>query len=208
MIKARLGQDFDRTVLRVFPFVARIRIHPDLLTLVGVGVSVAAGAAFAADARFAAGLLLMVAGFFDLTDGVVARIQGRSSVAGAFFDSTMDRASDLAIFGGILVGAAAHAAPGLALLTVWALASAVLTSYARARAECEVASLAGGFMERGERFAVLILGALTGFLEIALWVVALGATVTAVSRVWTARRVLLEFERTGVDPTAEAGGEA
>ena len=109
MIKARLGSDLDAVVYRMFPFVREIRVAPDVLTLAGAGVSLLAAWAFSVERSFLAGLLLMLAGFFDLIDGVVARQQGVSSSAGAFFDSSIDRLSDLLIFGGIAV-ARAHAA--------------------------------------------------------------------------------------------------
>ena len=83
MIKERLGSDVDTVVYRLFPFVRSLRVHPDTLTLAGALVSFFAAWALAEEQRFGAGLLLMVAGFFDLVDGVVARQQGLSSSAGA-----------------------------------------------------------------------------------------------------------------------------
>jgi len=201
VIKARLGEDFDAVVYRLFPFVRAIRVAPDALTLAGAGVSLLAAWAFSLDRSFVAGLLLMLAGFFDLIDGVVARQQGVSSAAGAFFDSSIDRLSDLLIFGGIAV-ARAHAADPLgAALVLWAITASVMTSYTRASAERKLHSLRVGFMERGERFGVLILGALTGFVMSAVVIVAAGATWTAVQRILEGRRLLRAFEETGVDPT-------
>ena len=80
--------------------------------------------------------------------------------------------------------------------------TSVMTSYTRARAERHLAEFNLGIMERGERFVVLIAGALFGFLTLALWIVAIGATITSVQRLVVARRLLLELERTGIDPTA------
>ena len=190
MLKARFGSDFDQVVLRVFPFIPKIRLHPNSLTVLGVLVSVGAAAAFARDARLAAGGLMILAGFFDLIDGVVARQQGRSSRAGAFFDSSMDRVSDLLIFSGIALATASRADTAGTALVLWALSAAVMTSYLRARAEVDLDELSVGVMERGERFVVLILGALSGFLEVALWIVAIGATVTSVQRLLVAQREL------------------
>lgn len=212
MIKARVGANFDRVVLGILPFVARIRLRPDTLTLIGVALSLVAGVAFACEALVLAGLLLLFAGFFDLIDGVVARAQGSSSVGGAFFDSSMDRLSDLFVLSGIAVGYAARGdAPGTALVC-WALTGAVMTSYTRARAERHLSSFSVGWMERGERCVALILGALSGWLEVALWIVALGASLTSLQRLLAARRLLAELEVSGRDPTLEpapapAGGE-
>lgn len=201
MIKERLGENLDQVVHRLFPFVRALRVSPDALTLTGAGVSLLAGIALAEGHSFGAGLLLMVAGFFDLIDGVVARQQGISSAAGAFFDSSIDRLSDLVIFGGIAVGCARTADPTGAALVLWAITASVMTSYTRAAAEKRLHTLKVGFMERGERFGVLILGALTGFVMTAVVVIALGATWTAVQRVLEGRRLLRVLETTGVDPT-------
>lgn len=197
MLKARVGTDFDRVVHRVLPFLKRVRLHPDLITLAGVGASGVAAALFVADRWVLAGLAMLGAGFCDLVDGVIARTQGRSSRAGAFFDASMDRVSDLLVFGGIAVALAARADAAGTALACWALGAAVMTSYVRARAERELDSLTEGFMERGERWVAIVLGALTGFLHVALWVVAIGATATTVQRLVAARRRIAALENEG-----------
>ena len=201
MIKARLGQDLDAVVYRIFPFVRELTVSPDVLTLAGAGVSFLAAWAFALDKSFLARLLLMVAGFCDLVDGVVARQQGVSSAAGAFFDSSIDRLSDLLIFGGIALGRTRAGDVAGVALALWAITASVMTSYTRASAEKRLHSLRVGFMERGERFGVLILGALTTFVMTSVVIVAAGATWTAVQRILEGRRLLRELEATGVDPT-------
>ena len=208
MIKARLGTDFDATIRRAFPFVVRLRVSPDVLTALGVVASLAAAVAFASGRPRSAGWLLLLGGFFDLIDGVVARAQGTSSSAGAFFDSSMDRLSDLLAFGGIACGMAARADVAGVALALWALGASLMTSYTRARAEQKLARFEVGLMERGERCAVLIAGAVLGFLELALWIIALGATWTTIQRVVAARRLLRQLDDTGCDPTASAGSVA
>ena len=207
MIKARLGADFDRVVKRVFPFLEQLRLSPDTLTVAGVIVSGVSGVAFARDEPLLAGLLLLLAGLFDLTDGVVARIQGRSSAFGAFFDSTMDRVSELLVFAGIGFSMASHADSRGVLLLFWAVLGSFMTSYIRARAEKDLSNLSAGVMERAERCVILILGGLTGFFQVALLIIALGSTWTAVQRIWTAHRLLQILDDTGQDPTLEVGVE-
>jgi archaetidylinositol phosphate synthase len=201
VIKERLGEDLDAVVYRIFPFVRELKVSPDTLTLAGAGISFLAAWAFADGHSFVAGLLLMCAGFCDLVDGVVARQQGVSSAAGAFFDSSIDRLSDLLIFGGIAVGRARVGDAFGTALVMWAITASVLTSYTRASAEKRLHTLRVGFMERGERFGVLILGALTTFVMTAVVIIAAGATWTAVQRILEGRRLLRELETTGVDPT-------
>ena len=203
MIKERLGADVDAVVYRLFPFVRSLRLHPDTLTLTGAVVSLFAACSLAGEMRFLAGLLLMVAGFFDLVDGVVARQQGLSSSAGAFLDSSIDRLSDLIIFGGIAVARASAGDAAGAALVMWAITATVMTSYTRASAEKRLHVLKVGFMERGERFGLLIVGALSGFVMTAVVLIAIGATITSVQRVLAGRRLLNELDETGVDPTRE-----
>lgn len=201
-IKSWLGGDTDALVLRIFPFAARLPLSPDALTLLGVALSAAAGYAFFLDRGLAAAGLLALSGWCDLLDGVVARLRGRASLAGGFTDSTLDRLSDLLVFAGIALGGAARGELRQAFLALWAAIAAVLVSYARARAEVHLARFDSGLFGRFERFAVLLAGALIGWLEPALALLAVGTSVTAVGRIANGRRLLAEFERTGVDPTA------
>ncbi len=205
MIKSAFGQDFDRVVLRIFPFLTRVRVHPDVLTLLGVVVSGLAAVAFGYSQLFVGGLILMVAGFFDLVDGVVARIQGVSTRAGAFLDSSMDRVADLLVLSGIAVGLRHDV--GALVLVCAVIGGSVMTSYARAKAEAELGeSFSVGFVERAERVIVLILGALSGYLIAALWLVAIGSIITAVQRIVVARRRLLERETSAGSPGAGPHG--
>lgn len=203
MIKARLGADVDQAIQRIFPFLTRVRLDPNSLTMAGVVAAGASGIAFAVHAPRVAGLLLILAGIFDLIDGIVARNQGRSSAFGAFFDSTMDRVSELLVFAGIGFAMASRADSGGILLLFWAVLGSFMTSYTRARAEKDLASLSAGLMERAERCVVLIVGALSGFLQVALLIIALGSTLTAIQRIRAARGLLRVLEETGRDPTLE-----
>jgi phosphatidylglycerophosphate synthase len=201
VLKAKFGTDLDAALLRFLPFLARTRIRPDTLTVAGVGLSLAAAAAFAWGRPFLAAIALGIGGVCDLLDGVIARHQGTSSPAGAFFDSAMDRVSDLLVLCGIAVGMARAQDVGGVVLVSWALIGSVMTSYTRARAEAHISRLSVGLMERGERVALLALGALFGLVKPALWVIAIGATITTVQRFLAARRLLRELDRTGRDPT-------
>jgi phosphatidylglycerophosphate synthase len=200
--KRWLGGDTDEAVRRVFPFIERIELSPDTLTLIGTLLCGCVGTAFWLDRPILAGLGLMLAGWCDLVDGVVARRQGRSSLAGGFLDSALDRLGDMLLFGGIALGAASRGSLWLTFLALWAATAAFLVSYARARAEVHLHALSGGAMGRFERFLVLIFGAFTTWLSPAVLAIALVSSWTAVGRLRDARACLEELERTGVDPTA------
>lgn len=201
-LKRWLGGDTDALVLRVFPFAAWLPLSPDAISLLGVLFSAAAGVAFYRDSSFAGALLLAVAGWCDLIDGVVARQRGRATLAGGFTDSSLDRLADMLVFGGIALGAAARGRETLCFLSLWAATAAFLVSYTRARAEVHLHRFDPGLFGRFERFAVLLAGALAGWLEPALALLAVGTSLTALGRLRAGRRLLAELERTGVDPTA------
>ena len=80
----------------------RLRIHPNVLTLCGVLINVAAAWALALGHYVTAGVIMIVANIFDFIDGKVAHITGTQSAFGAFWDSTLDRFSDLALFTGLI----------------------------------------------------------------------------------------------------------
>ena len=202
MIKEHFGQRVDRLILGVAPVVARIPLSPDQLTLIGVGASGLVALAYAFGAVQLAGALLIAAGACDLIDGIVARCQGTASRAGSFLDSTMDRVSDLLIFSGMAVGAARTGSPWLAALVCWALAGSMLTSYARARAEVELGEFTVGWMERAERFLVLLVFSLANQLVLGLWLIALGSTATTVVRILAAlRRIDAQQRSASPDPS-------
>jgi CDP-diacylglycerol---glycerol-3-phosphate 3-phosphatidyltransferase len=197
VIKESFSRQVEDQILRRAAFVTRVPLSPDQLTLIGVAISLCAGLAYALGAVVTAGCLLIPAGVADLIDGVIARKRGLASPAGAFFDSTMDRLSDLVIFSGIAVGTATAGGGWETALVCWALSGTVLTSYTRARAEALLGEFSVGFMERAERILILIAFSLADRLDWALWIIALGSTVTSVQRVLTARRLLREASTGG-----------
>jgi phosphatidylglycerophosphate synthase len=182
VIKAKFGAGLDVWIRRCFPFLFGRALSPHALTLTGTAVSLAAAAAFAAGSTFAAGLLVLAGGFFDLVDGVVARHQGRATRFGAFLDSTLDRVQDMALLLGLTLYYARAGAPDLVLLTGYVLATTLLTSYLQARAELVLPAFRVGMLERAERVLILAAGALTGLVVPALWLLAVGCSVTVAQR--------------------------
>lgn len=202
MIKSVVGERLDAVVGRLFPFVLRWPIHPHVLTVLGVAVSAAAAAALAGGSPRAGGVLILAGGFFDLVDGVVARHRGLSSRFGAFLDSTLDRLVDMLLLLGVALHFAARGEPASVALAGAALIASVLVSYAKARAELVVPSLDVGLMERGERVGLLAAGAILGLLVPALWIIAIGSTITVAQRFALAHR---EMERLDAADRAQLG---
>ena len=178
------------------------KISPNALTFIGLLINIVAALYFgfargdhAVKYFFYAGLTIIGAGVFDMVDGRVARQTGQVSVFGAFFDSVMDRYSDVAIFFGLLVFYARGNRLFYVGLVAFVMTASVMVSYTRARAEALIGTCKVGFMERPERIVCVIIGALFnkwGVMAPALWVLALLSTITVIHRI---RYTYLETQR-------------
>jgi CDP-diacylglycerol--glycerol-3-phosphate 3-phosphatidyltransferase len=188
---------------------ALTRINPNILTLMGLAVNTYAaflfGYANGENQRrmfFYAGLVIIASGFFDLVDGRVARASNQVTQFGGFFDSVVDRYSDASLFFGLLVFYARGNRFFYVVLTALVMISAIMVSYARARAESLIGTCRVGFMERPERLVLLIIGALFNVMAPVLWVIAVLSTVTVI------HRILYTWKRTREMETATAGRAA
>jgi CDP-diacylglycerol--glycerol-3-phosphate 3-phosphatidyltransferase len=187
-----LGQ-YKAPLHRFFVPVARLllraRVRPNHLTVLGLGVSIAAAYVFSVGRLRWGAALLAVAGLFDFFDGAVARLAGSDSDYGAFLDSVVDRYSDLAVLLGILVYYEHTADTPGAVLTMATLTGTVMVSYTKARAQsigvrCEI-----GVMERPERLIALIAGAIFHLLTPVMALLALLTNLTAIQRIIYTRRI-------------------
>ena len=133
-----------------------------------------------------AGLVIIGAGIFDMVDGRVARQTHQVTVFGAFFDSVIDRYSDVVLFFGLLVFYARGNRLFYVFLAAFVMITSLMVSYTRARAEALIGKCKVGFMERPERVILIILGALFerwGVMAPVLWVLAVISTVTVIHRI-------------------------
>jgi CDP-diacylglycerol--glycerol-3-phosphate 3-phosphatidyltransferase len=178
-------------------------IHPNVLTLVGVLVNVIAGWALAVDRFALAGLIMIVANIFDFIDGKVAHLTGKQSEFGAFWDSTLDRLSDLALFTGLIWLYSTLGRHDYVLVTTLTLIFSIMTSYARARAESLIEKCKVGFMERPERIVLFMIGAFTDRMAGVLWVILILSVVTVANRIYYTYLVL---NRQPMPSTAGLGG--
>ena len=178
---------------RVFDPVARLLLRmgarPNHMTVLGLGVSVAAAYVFAAGRLRWGAALLAVAGLFDFFDGAVARLAGSDSDYGAFLDSVVDRYSDVAVLLGILVYYQQRSDTPGAVLTMATLAGTVMTSYTKARAQSIGVRCDVGVVERPERLIALIAGATFHLLTPAMALLAVLTNVTALQRIIYTRRI-------------------
>jgi len=128
--------------------------------------------------------VIILAGLFDMLDGEVARVTSSETQFGAFYDSVIDRYSDIMILQGLMVYYAREQMLGYVVLVGIVIMGAVLTSYARARAESLIPSCKVGFMERPERIVLLIIGALSNRMEAVLWILAVLGNWTVFDRIY------------------------
>ena len=205
MIKEKLGARLDGLLQAAFPFLFKRAVNPNVLTVVGTVVSVGAAWSFAAGHFLAGAVVMLLGGFFDLIDGVVARHFDSSTTFGAFLDSTLDRLVDMALMLGLILHYGAAGDRQGELLAAIVLVSSILTSYAKARAELSIEHLPGGLLERGERIGILAAGALFGVMIPALWVLALGTTATAWQRMAAASREMRSMDAMAYAMAREAG---
>lgn len=193
-----IGQYLEGLRDRLTHRLASTPIRPNQLTLLGVILTVLSGFLFAQLAEVWAGVVLLLAGACDAFDGALARTRGEPTPFGAIYDSTLDRYSDFFLFLGIALGALRALRPdrfGLALVVTM---GALLTSYVRARAECHMERCSMGLIERPERLALVIIGAFTGHLDRALWILAPLTHLVVIQRLIYARSML--------GPTPAPGG--
>lgn len=167
------------------------RISPNVLTFLGLVINLIAacffGYASAANQRamfFYAGLVVFAAGFMDLVDGRVARASNRVTRFGGFFDSVVDRYSDVAIFFGLLVYYARVNRFFYVVLVAVVMTGSVMVSYTRARAESLIGSCRVGFLERPERLVLVIIGAVFNRMAPVLWVLAVFSNITVIHRIY------------------------
>jgi archaetidylinositol phosphate synthase len=156
-------------------------LSPNFWTVVGLVIALSAAVVYGMGVEFGliiGGVLLLVSGFFDMVDGQVARVTGKTSKKGEYLDSMFDKISEVAIFLGILVGG--YAEPYVVLL---AITLSLLVSYARAKSDLINIKLQGiGIGERAERLLVIAIIGIIGFMDYAVIIVIIIAGITLIQR--------------------------
>jgi CDP-diacylglycerol--glycerol-3-phosphate 3-phosphatidyltransferase len=212
MISEAIGTGGKRIIGAIVRGVSRSRISPNALTFIGLLINIGCGLLYGYGMFFKAGLLMILANVFDMLDGQVARLRGRVTRFGGFFDSVMDRYSDIIVYVGIMVFYARDTEKHstlLVALTGLALVGSVMVSYSRARAESLDIACKVGFLERPERVVLLIIGSLTEIgpasnpflhkMPQVLWVLAILSHWTVVHRIYHTWRELREPDRAAVE---------
>jgi CDP-diacylglycerol---glycerol-3-phosphate 3-phosphatidyltransferase len=192
-----IGKVCGAIIDRIVRWLALSRIHPNVLTFLGLVINTWAAFLFAQGNFRWAGVVVIGAGLFDMVDGRVARETNRVTRFGGFFDSVIDRYSDLALLMGLLVYYASINRNFYVVLTAVVMTGSVMTSYTRARAENAIPKCKVGFLERPERVVLVIIGALFDRMAQVLWVIAVLSNVTVIHRMiytWREAKLLEEAQ--------------
>ena len=170
------------TLLSIGKTFASTGLSANFWSAIGLGFAFVSAIIYAIHLEYSfviGGVLLLVSGFFDIVDGQVARITGKTSKKGAFLDSVFDKIAEVAIFLGILIGGYSEG-----YLVLLAITLSLLVSYTRARAESLGVQLQGiGIGERAERLLVIAIIGMAGFLNYAVIIVIIIAGITFIQRI-------------------------
>lgn len=184
----------------VVQWLVRRRVHPNAISVAGFVVTLAGAWLYSQDHVRTAGFCILMGGLLDIFDGRVARVSGLASKFGSFFDSTLDRISEIAMYLGLMT---LYNNYGAELADLWmiyvitlALGGSLMVSYTRAKAEALGFDCSVGLMQRAERIVLLGLGSLVfglawsgAVVSGVIVIVALLTNATAVQRMaWVYRR--------------------
>lgn len=197
MITEQIGRGGKFLFNQIVRSLVRRGVHPNVLTTIGLFINLVAAYLFAIGYFRWAGVVIIVAAIFDLTDGPVARLTHRVTPFGGFLDSVLDRYSDLLLLTGLLVYYSRGTRFWYVVLVAACMVGAIMTSYTRARAENVIPSCKVGFLERPERIVLFIIGALADRMAPVLWVIVVFSNLTVFHRVVHTYR---ETERLSVRP--------
>ena len=178
-----IGHIFMFPLRAIISACVALRIHPNVLTFVGVLVNVAAAVALGQGHFITAGIIMVVANIFDFIDGKVARELKAETKFGGFWDSVIDRFSDIALFLGLIYLYSTLGRTDYVMITAIAMMFAIMTSYTRARAESLITRCKVGFMERPERIVLFMIGAFTNRMAAVMWVIGVLSVFTVADRI-------------------------
>jgi len=184
MLKALIGDGLDPILEGTSRFAHRLGLRPNTLTFIGLGLNGLAGWALAEGEWLQGSSLIVLAGFFDILDGAVARNCRQSSAFGSFLDSVLDRYSDLSLLVGLLIYFSRRGEGLYQVLLGLALMGTALVPYTRARAETLIPKCNVGVMERPERVLLIFFGvAISSIMPVVIWILAIFTNLTVIQRI-------------------------
>ena len=197
MDKQQIKQNARKVLDPIVHQLAVWKVPPTAVSILGLIISLYGAYVLAKGSLFWGGFWLLASGLADVVDGSLARYSHTDSKFGAFLDSTLDRVTELAYFGAIIlyyVGRPQGFSDFTLVLVLVAMSGSILISYARARLEGLGYTCKVGLLERTERIALLTVGLILGsrVLWLVLLILAVGTTLTVIQRLVHAHRVTRE----------------
>lgn len=204
MINERMQAWGRERAKRVAAWMLWTGLTPNALTIIGLLLNCIVAVVLGRGWLLMGGILVLAAGLFDLLDGAMARITDQVTPFGSFFDSTLDRYSEVVLYGGLLIYILGTPDARLgAVLIHLTICGSILVSYARARAESLGYTLQVGLLARPERILLLAAGLILDRPIWALWVLAIFTNVTAIQRIY---HLWSTTDHTARTPSAGEGG--
>jgi CDP-diacylglycerol--glycerol-3-phosphate 3-phosphatidyltransferase len=184
VLSSKIGRSLDTPAHYIIHLIFRDKVTPSTFTFLGLFLNVGAAVIFMSDDLRWGGVIILIAGLFDILDGAAARTLGKVSHFGGFLDSVVDRYSDMLLLIGLILHYSFDRDIPLVALTLAVLLGTMLVPYTRARAEIFIPECKVGLMERPERIIVLAAGAIFNLMTIALWLLAIFTHLTVIQRIY------------------------
>ena len=196
MLKAVIGDSLDPFLRGISSLIQRLGLRPNALTFIGLGLNVLAAWALALGNWVQGSCLIILAGFFDILDGAVARNSGQASSFGSFLDSVLDRYSDLSLLIGLLIFYSRQGSVLYQVLVGLTIMGTALVPYTRARAEILIPKCNVGIMERPERILLIFFGAaISPIMPMIIWILAIFTNLTVIQRIYYTWRQVKSSEQ-------------
>nr|WP_278813519.1 CDP-alcohol phosphatidyltransferase family protein [Dehalococcoides mccartyi] len=166
----------------IINLLAKTGLTPNMVTVTGFIITLVAAGIIVNGNLLLAGIVMLLAGVFDMLDGALARRTGKVTRFGAVLDSTLDRVSEAAILIGVCAFYSQSGQTPEVVLAVVTLTLSLLVSYIRARAEAMGLEGKEGFFTRPERVVVLAIGMMFNILVPVLVLVSVLSLITVIQR--------------------------
>ena len=186
MLSAKFGHIFDTPLSSI---ARKINISPNYITITGFIITTFAAVTLTQN-LIAGGILILVGGFFDMLDGVIARVNNRATDFGAFLDSVLDRYSDAFLLLGFSWYFYRNDSITGLFLSIGTMIGTLIISYVKARAEGLGKNCHTGLMERPDRILLMAFGAFTGWALPVMWLMLVLTHVTVIQRILHVRQVM------------------
>lgn len=186
VLSARFSHSLDKPLS---PLAKKLKINPNVITIIGFLITTTAAITIPYN-LILGGILILCGGFFDMFDGIIARVNGRITDFGAFLDSVLDRYSDSFLLLGFSWYFLKNGAISGMFLSLGTMVGTLLISYTKARAEGLGRDCHTGLMERPERIVLMIFGALSGLVLPVMWIMFVLTHATVIQRIYHVWKVM------------------